>query len=37
MFISGLISVLSIEEINRTPAVLSTRTIDNDHCIRFTE
>lgn len=35
MFISGLISVLSMEEINRTPAILLTRTIDKDHCIRF--
>lgn len=34
-FISGLISVLSMEEINRTPAILLTRTIDKDHCIRF--
>lgn len=27
--------VLSMEEINRTPAILLTRTIDKDHCIRF--
>lgn len=24
-----------MEEINRTPAILLTRTIDKDHCIRF--